>query len=1123
MANPFTSNQHWDQSQMYYSQQNMQLDPELNYGQYPEPDQQNRQPRHQMPQPQQQLPQYPNHYQQYTQTPPGSNPTSTLQGALHTNQALSTHSRSSSYNSNSLPTPASASSFSSTIYGSSNGQLANQGAYHSNAFTFGTANVPLPLTGIDNSVQNSGMLTTSPDAMQDVFQPILGSQDLQNRFLPPNKAPSNLPGPSSAKRQRAEIQPEEFYYEDQEQEQENEQNDSKDSSKAKPTRACARCKNLKVKCEVKNEGDPCKRCLNGGHECVIPGRKVRRVPPKREHLISQIQTQAKEIERLMSQLEAANAVKKEDVSQEQQRQWTPSSVSSPVLDPSGSRPLLDSDAPEDPSNAAANKAIEDWIAKTRENMQELTFICLAEGGVPESYIVEEDPDDPYSSSDDEYVEASEDFEGFGNGNERYEVAVEDPDGAPSTDPERQSRKIRHRSSASSMGTTKSTTGSRKKITSDHGKPANLPVPAAPFGLMAKMSLKPRARSRVPSECDEQEDNSSGIANENFFKPSPAPEPFLRQSRGIQHQAPAILAKGLITPEDAEKLFQIYYTEMNLSLSLLDPVLYDAKRTFWRSPFLFTVICAIASRFYSERPTLYPEAMQYAQIAAGNALISGTKNVEMCAAYILMSLYPIPVKRWEHQRSWLYLGLAIRTATDLNLHLPITAKPKNENHAREMLNRTRIWLNCFNVDRSTGSQYGKPPIIGNHDYTANHSENWWRSSPLNLQHFDIHICAYNAELRLMSSFMAKIYSDPHHPTGLNKDVDFEAIATETDDELQQLQEKWFSILRTTDLTEPQNRFRTGLLRLAYSYARLIALSYGFQHAFGKTDGQDENPFLTRCRNAASDVVRVVVDDLCCPEQRHYFRHGPDAQSVFVTFASAFLVKLLQPKFASYLTREQRVEIRSLVQQVIDLLGSPEIAIDDRHGPKLYSRFLKGLLDKPLARIDPSSSSGSPTDTKPNRSRSKPPKPSTGLEQTESQPPSADPFNLVFNHPSPTTSASLSPPPAESMTDFNTFRPVGGIDPYAPDAPIMNAYDAATNGSGDLLMSDYFQPELPFDEEIIRSFQDLADPTGWQDISMPVGFNFMSQFQPQFQQNMGLDLRAATTAMLAADSNPPYLTA
>jgi hypothetical protein len=52
-------------------------------------------------------------------------------------------------------------------------------------------------------------------------------------------------------------------------------------------------------------------------------------------------------------------------------------------------------------------------------------------------------------------------------------------------------------------------------------------------------------------------------------------------------------------------------------------------------------------------------MHFAQLAAGTALISGSKNVEMCQAYILLSLYPVPARKWEDQRSWLYLGLAIR--------------------------------------------------------------------------------------------------------------------------------------------------------------------------------------------------------------------------------------------------------------------------------------------------------------------------------------------------------------------------------------------------------------------------------------------------------------------------------
>ena len=80
--------------------------------------------------------------------------------------------------------------------------------------------------------------------------------------------------------------------------------------------------------------------------------------------------------------------------------------------------------------------------------------------------------------------------------------------------------------------------------------------------------------------------------------------------------------------------------------------------------------------------------------------------------------------------------------------------------------------------------------------------------------------------------------------MSQEVDFEGIATATDDELKQMGDKWISTVQQTDMSDAQNCFRTGLLRLAYSYARLVVLSYGFQHAFGKNDGTDENPFLMR---------------------------------------------------------------------------------------------------------------------------------------------------------------------------------------------------------------------------------------------------------------------------------------
>jgi hypothetical protein len=52
-------------------------------------------------------------------------------------------------------------------------------------------------------------------------------------------------------------------------------------------------------------------------------------------------------------------------------------------------------------------------------------------------------------------------------------------------------------------------------------------------------------------------------------------------------------------------------------------------------------------------------MHYARLAAGTALIGGHKSVDVVHAYILLSLYPVPSRKWEDDRSWIYLGVAIR--------------------------------------------------------------------------------------------------------------------------------------------------------------------------------------------------------------------------------------------------------------------------------------------------------------------------------------------------------------------------------------------------------------------------------------------------------------------------------
>lgn len=124
-------------------------------------------------------------------------------------------------------------------------------------------------------------------------------------------------------------------------------------------------------------------------------------------------------------------------------------------------------------------------------------------------------------------------------------------------------------------------------------------------------------------------------------------------------------------------------------------MHTPATTFNRCPFLFTVICAVSSRFYTSStpppsstsshpsstspqpkrikpdPTLptditnadtstdkskiYPIAMYFAKSAASKNLIEGLKSVELSQAYLLLSIYSMPARRWEEDRSWLYLG------------------------------------------------------------------------------------------------------------------------------------------------------------------------------------------------------------------------------------------------------------------------------------------------------------------------------------------------------------------------------------------------------------------------------------------------------------------------------------
>lgn len=174
----------------------------------------------------------------------------------------------------------------------------------------------------------------------------------------------------------------------------------------------------------------------------------------------------------------------------------------------------------------------------------------------------------------------------------------------------------------------------------------------------------------------------------------------------------------------------------------------------------------------------------------------------------------------------------------------------------------------------------------------------------------------------------------------------------------------------------------------------------------------------------------------------------------------------------------------MQSVIDLLASPAVAIDEKHLPKLYSRFLAKLLAKPMAKHDHSSSNSGMNQPQTSRSRTN----ANGNRSEGGSQPSSASYNTenfdipstVFNHPSPTTSNSLSPAPTSAALSFDHFAPLGGVDPFAPPG-LSSAIHSVDGGLG--FGGGLFEPPLAYDAEIMQHYQSLADPTGWSDIAYP----------------------------------------
>jgi len=225
----------------------------------------------------------------------------------------------------------------------------------------------------------------------------------------------------------------------------------------------------------------------------------------------------------------------------------------------------------------------------------------------------------------------------------------------------------------------------------------------------------------------------------------------------------------------------------------------------------------------------------------------------------------------------------------------------------------------------------------------------------------------------------------------------------------------------------------------------------------------------------------------------------------------LEQLLQPKYAHRFSAERRKEIRTLVQEAVDLLGSAEVAIDEKHAPSLYSRFLAGLLAT-MTADPPGSGNGIGVSAKASK------RPNLKARVKIKEDPALAAFQAHEAGSSPTSSSNLgtsltlgifgsqstgsTQAYSGSATSPTSTRhsespspplnsPSQGLLNIGQQHPYRNAPSSLTvstsplvegNGEPSISTAELYHTPMLIDQDLLQSMQFMANPV-WQDTTVP----------------------------------------
>ncbi|KAL8293184.1 hypothetical protein RQP46_000878 [Phenoliferia psychrophenolica] len=409
--------------------------------------------------------------------------------------------------------------------------------------------------------------------------------------------------------------------------------------------------------------------------------------------------------------------------------------------------------------------------------------------------------------------------------------------------------------------------------------------------------------------------------------------------GESKDVPALLLEKIVDEAEVDGLFEIFYTVCHPQAPFLDPSLHTATWTALHSPFLFTCICTVASRYLStKRPELYARCRAMAVSLAAKTVFSGLSSVSIVQGCLILAHWNQPGYPSEGDLTYLMSGTAVRMSLELGLHIhkETPTSPTGELDASQLLqgkknrNRERTWVHCVFTDQSLALQFGKPSMISRESYLMRNLSTWSRH-PLAIP--SDQAISLIAELhRINTKAIEAFYSDGDSFSGMNERVDHASVIrvylAQTDN--------WRSAtLGRETATDSGADFRKTWANFLFYHYRVHFLSLGIKLARSKPELAHELTFYAlKGYESASALIQLVKEklgDTC------RLRYGMDSTFVYITHSACFLLKLIHPMFSSYI---DGIAALAIARDAVSILE--KAAVDHFHTPAVYAVFIKTLI-------------------------------------------------------------------------------------------------------------------------------------------------------------------------------------